>query len=111
MTVVVFNKRHLKLPYLMMLGVVVLLLINFSWLLLLSPLLIVLGFICSAPNLNLADGFLSNVAAAVLVLLGLALGSRVCFELAAIAWLAWLGCSLELAWRIETKRKGYVGEE
>lgn len=106
-----FTKKNLKLPYVLLLGVVTLCFIDFNWFVLLAPLLIYLGWVCAAPNLNLADGFLAIMAAVILLALGLIFGEPVFFHLVTTVWLAWLGCSLEIIWRIKTQRKEHITEE
>ena len=100
---VTFDRRALKAPF-----VIVAMLIAYSiwqnnWWLLVGIPLIYLGWVCSAPNLNLAEGCLPQLGALIGLVLGAVFSSRVAFALAGVCWISWLACSLELAFsRAET---------
>ena len=106
-----FTKRYLKFPYLLLAVVIAFAAYDSNWLLIIGIPLIYLGWVCAAPNLNLANGCLLYLVGAALVVFGLVLGTRLFYQFAIIAWSAWLGCSIEMAWRIVTKRKGYLGKD
>jgi hypothetical protein len=101
-----FNRRILKSPY----GILVLLVAyaawQSNWWLLFGVPLIYLGWVCAAPNLNLADGCLPQLVVIVGLILGAMVSPRVFSALGAVCWVSWLVCSLELAWRCETGRAG-----
>ena len=108
--VIVFSKRVLKIPYLFFAGVFAASIILGNWWPLAGIPMVYLGWVCSAPNLNLADGCLPQALMLLAVLLT-PFFSSIFIQLAAICWCSWLACSLELAWRCETGRTGVKQEE
>ncbi len=102
---VTFNARVLKVPYLLLVAIVLASVSHESWWLLLGLGSVFLGWACAAPNLNLADGFLPQLSLVVAVVL-VVLGWSVAAAVLSACWAAWLLCSLELAWRCATGRTG-----
>jgi hypothetical protein len=101
-----FNRRILKAPYAILVLLVAYAAWQSNWWLLFGIPLIYLGWVCSAPNLNLADGCLPQLAGIVGMILGVIFSPRVFFALGGVCWVSWLACSLELAWRCERSRTG-----
>ena len=114
-----FNRRILKVPYLILATLVGIAVWRHSWWYLAGMPLIYLGWACAAPNANLADGCLpqllliiSVISVGVARILGEIFGMHpgVWFLVPVgagwLCWLAWLACSLELAWRCATGRTG-----
>ena len=100
-----FNKRVMKLPLVLFAATIAWAALSQNWWLLFSFPPIYLGWVCSAPNLNLADGCfpqLSLPLALLFILFGWVTLSAIMLSF----WLSWLLCSLELAWRCQTGRTG-----
>jgi len=103
-----FDTRILKVPYILLAGLLAAAAWQRSWWLLLGIPLIYLGWAGSAPNLNLMDGCLPQLSLIAGVVLALIFANRTFFQLGLVTWIGWLACSLELAWRCETGRTGVV---
>jgi len=101
--IVTFNKRLLKTPYVLLALAVALAAWQRDWWFLTSAPLIYLGWACSAPNLNLADGFLPQLILAIALMGTAAIRSSLLMELGLACWVSWLVCSLELAIVCELK--------
>lgn len=101
---VTFDRRKLRAPYVIVAVLIAYAIWQNNWWLLFGIPLIYLGWVCSAPNLNLADGCLPQLAAVIGLVLGAVFSSHVTFALGGVCWTSWLACSLELAWRCETNR-------
>ena len=90
-----FDKRQMVLPYLTMVGLFVAAIVTGKWWVLTGLPLIFLGWGCSVPNLNLANGFLVVVLFVICGLVSLAVG-RLAMIPALFCGCCWVAFSLEL---------------
>jgi hypothetical protein len=96
---IVFNRRELRSPFPIAAGLAAFSIWRSEWIGLLGLPLIFLGWWGCAPNLNLADGCLPILATGIILVVGAALGSAGLLAAATACGVAWLGASLESAWR------------
>ena len=89
-----FNKKKFFSPYILIAGLVSGAIYLGDYYLLFCLAGIYLGWVCSAPNANLADGFLAQVALAAGILLGWF--SKYFFYVGIVCWLTWLIVSVEM---------------
>jgi hypothetical protein len=94
-TVYAFNRGKLLTPLLVAATLIGYCIWRCEWIGLTGLPLIYLGWICCAPNLNLADGFLSVFATVAVGTLGLAIGVHGLMVAASACGLTWLLASLE----------------
>jgi hypothetical protein len=107
---VTFNKRRLVSPYLFAAGLVVAVVYRGDYYLLFCLMGVYLGWACSSPNLNLADGFLAQIALVLGILLS-RLNAHLWY-VGLCCWLTWLAASVELGLKLTvmTHRRHRAGQ-
>jgi len=103
---VFFDKRKLFAPYLILASVVGFAVMHEYWWLLASIPVIVVGMLCSSPNLNLADGCLTQLVLVVSIMCAIVFQSFEFFHIGMVGWFTWLLSSVELAYRFSIRKSG-----
>jgi hypothetical protein len=97
--IITFNRRTLFAPYLIFIMVIGAAFWQHEWWLLIAIPLIYLGWICSAPNLNLANGCLPNLLWAIGLIAFCVFREIPLLVIPGICWATWLASSLEVVLR------------
>jgi len=105
MDVVTFNRRTMVTPYLALVSVLASTFVYHDAWLLFGLLAVYLGWIGTAPNLNLADGCIAQISLLIGVLIGFAFVPRLLL-FGGIVWVTWFVGSLELALRTSQWPRG-----
>jgi hypothetical protein len=108
--VYVFRRSDLRTPLLVAFGLISYVLLKSDWFALIGLPFIYLGWMGSAPNLNLAEGCLPNIVTILALGIGVWLQSTALMAIGIGCWVTWFTASIEAGLR-QKPMSDYSAEE